>query len=259
MKKLVKKLFSLSLTKKQQDLIAFRLRKNKALISGQNNSIRYSDAQLANTSIQIDGNNNEIIFGPGSVIRNIEIRMHGSNHKLLIGRNCKINGGEIVFNDKKGTIYIGDETFINRANFYCRESSPIYLGPQCMLAWDIEIYSGDSHPIYEIESDRRVNPAEEVSIGSKVWIGSHVQILKGVSIGNCSVIGTRSVVTRNISSHCIAAGIPAAVVRKGTYWKESPHHDKPGILGNEISPSLTITDGIDIYAYKHEINKHGRN
>lgn len=53
----------------------------------------------------------------------------------------------------------------------------------------------------------------EVSIGNNVWIGDKVSILAGVHIGNNAIIGANSVVTKDIPDNCIAAGIPAKVIK----------------------------------------------
>ncbi len=52
-----------------------------------------------------------------------------------------------------------------------------------------------------------------VKIGNNVWLGSEVTILKGVTIGDNAVIGAKSLVTKNIPANCIAAGVPAKVIR----------------------------------------------
>jgi acetyltransferase-like isoleucine patch superfamily enzyme len=53
-----------------------------------------------------------------------------------------------------------------------------------------------------------------IHIGNNVWIGDKVSILPGVHIGENSIIGANSLVTRDIPRNCIAAGIPATVIRK---------------------------------------------
>jgi maltose O-acetyltransferase len=59
-----------------------------------------------------------------------------------------------------------------------------------------------------------VGTIKPVSIGNNVWIGSRVMILKGASIGDNSVIAAMSVVTSAIPANCVAAGVPAKVIRK---------------------------------------------
>ena len=88
-----------------------------------------------------------------------------------------------------------------------------------MLAKNIEIRTGDSHCIFDTITGQKINPAKNVILQSHVWVGAHVKILKGVTISSNSVIGTSSVVTNNIPANCIAAGIPAKVIKTGTNWK----------------------------------------
>ena len=60
----------------------------------------------------------------------------------------------------------------------------------------------------------RQEPSKPVIIRDKVWIGEHVCILPGVTIGEGSIIGAMSVVNKNIPPHSIAAGSPAKVIKK---------------------------------------------
>jgi acetyltransferase-like isoleucine patch superfamily enzyme len=55
--------------------------------------------------------------------------------------------------------------------------------------------------------------SQPTAIGDRVWIGANVSILKGVNIGNQSVIGAGSVVTRNIPPGVVAVGVPAKVMK----------------------------------------------
>nr|WP_268998954.1 DapH/DapD/GlmU-related protein [Leptospira interrogans] len=54
---------------------------------------------------------------------------------------------------------------------------------------------------------------DDVVIGNNVWLGSQVIVLKGVKIGDNSVIGAGSVVTKSIPENCLAAGNPAKPIR----------------------------------------------
>jgi acetyltransferase-like isoleucine patch superfamily enzyme len=53
-----------------------------------------------------------------------------------------------------------------------------------------------------------------IIIGNNVWIGSNSTILPGVVIGDNSIIGAGSVVTKNVPSNVIVAGVPAKVIKK---------------------------------------------
>ncbi|MBV9758771.1 MAG: hypothetical protein JO047_17135 [Alphaproteobacteria bacterium] len=75
------------------------------------------------------------------------------------------------------------------------------------------------HSILDAASGTRVNPARDVSLGDRVWVGQRSMILKGVTIGHDAIIGAGAVVTRSVPAHCIAAGNPARVVRRGVRWR----------------------------------------
>lgn len=89
----------------------------------------------------------------------------------------------------------------------------IRIGERCLIGDSVSIYDCDFH---ELDPLRRMEggPVEPVSVGNNVWIGSRAIILRGVTIGDNSVIGAGSLVTRNVPPDCVAAGIPAKVIRE---------------------------------------------
>ena len=89
----------------------------------------------------------------------------------------------------------------------------------------IEFRTGDSHSIIDVVSKKRINYAQDVIIGNHVWIGAHSKILKGVTIGDNSIIGTNSLVTKNILKNSIAAGIPAKVLKSNVDWLRARIYD----------------------------------
>ena len=58
-----------------------------------------------------------------------------------------------------------------------------------------------------------------IKIGNHVWIGQGATILKGVTIGNNSIIAAGAIVTKDIPANCIAAGVPARVIKEDVNWK----------------------------------------
>ena len=69
------------------------------------------------------------------------------------------------------------------------------------------------------EHGEKVNPAKDVTIGDRVWIGYGATILKGSVIENDSIIGTQSVVTgKHIPEGSIAAGNPVKILKQGFHW-----------------------------------------
>ena len=90
------------------------------------------------------------------------------------------------------------------------------------MAKDVVIRTTDGHVIYNRYDRKRINAASDVIIGDHVWIADRSVILKGVRIGNSSVIALGSIVTKNVPSNVIVAGSPAKVVRRDIVWEHNP-------------------------------------
>ena len=88
----------------------------------------------------------------------------------------------------------------------------ITVGDRCQVGDQVAIYDCDFHEVNPDTRNRSHGRTSPVCIGSNVWLGSRVMILKGVTIGDNSVIGAMSLVTRSIPENCVAAGHPAKVI-----------------------------------------------
>ena len=81
-----------------------------------------------------------------------------------------------------------------------------------MLANGAYITDSDWHTIYDrTVRDERATP---VTIGDNVWLGDHATVLKGVTIGENSVVAARAVVTKDVPANVVVAGNPAKVVKE---------------------------------------------
>lgn len=197
----------------------YLIMKNSKKIKGKQNLIKHSEALLSNVKFDIVGDNNKIFVEKGTKLTNLKIYVRGSGHQLIIKSNCVIKSGCLWFEDTDCEIIIGEGTSIEGAHIAVTEpNSKIELGKKCMLSYDIDIRSGDSHSIIDNQTNKRINYAKNIYIKDHVWIGAHVQILKGVTIGENSIIGIRSLVTKDISNNCIAAGIPAKPLKSNVTW-----------------------------------------
>jgi len=187
-------------------------------IQGLNNKIVNLGA-LNKVVFDIIGNDNNIEIGNNTIIKSTLIYIRGNHHKLIIEGECYMGGGELWIEDSNCSLIIHEHTTIERAHLAVTEPfSVLEIHKDCMLARYVEIRTGDSHSIIELETGKRINKAASVYLGEHVWIGAHSKILKGVSISNNSVIGTASVVTTDIPAYSVAAGIPAKVIRSGIDW-----------------------------------------
>jgi maltose O-acetyltransferase len=127
----------------------------------------------------------------------------------------RAGSGEIMLQARtpEAEIIIGQDTMFNNNTVLCAVQS-IRVGNRCRIGDFVTIVDADFHEINPDTRDRSVGPVKPVSIGNNVWIGSRVMVLKGASIGNNSVIGAMSLVTSSIPANCVAAGVPAKVIRQ---------------------------------------------
>lgn len=147
---------------------------------------------------------------PESVIRiGNNVRLISNYSRTLSNTKCKIRA---FFGSR---ITIGDNVGLNGASVTCRTTS-IEIGDGTIIASNVIIVDSDFHGSWPPEN-RTHNMGFEndraVKIGKNVWIGMNVLILKGVSIGDNSVIAAGSVVARDIPSDVIAGGVPARVLK----------------------------------------------
>lgn len=111
-------------------------------------------------------------------------------------------------------ITLGNDLYIN---FGCTllDCGQITIGNNTLLGPNVSMYSAN----HSLDAEERIAGAlipEPITIGNRVWIGGGTTILSGVTIGDDSVIGAGSVVTRDIPAGVVAAGNPCKVIRKIT-------------------------------------------
>ena len=187
-------------------------------ITGKRNQV-VNEGVLINIKYDIIGNDNKIIVGKDAYVTDTTFYLRGDRHEIWIGADCKYYGGSIWLEDSDCRVYIGEKTTVMDAHLCAQENkSIIRLGKDCMLSNNIIIRTSDSHSIIDNDTKHRINPAQNINIGDHVWIGAWARILKGTTIGNNSVIAIGSIVTSKVESNCIAAGIPAKVVKENIDW-----------------------------------------
>lgn len=114
------------------------------------------------------------------------------------------------YTDCGKNIHVGARTFFNSGCKF-QDQGGIYIGDDVLLGHNVVITTLN----HLVDPDQRSGMIpKSVKIGNKVWVGSNAIILPGVSIGDNSIIGAGSVVTKDIPANCIAVGNPARVIKR---------------------------------------------
>jgi maltose O-acetyltransferase len=111
-----------------------------------------------------------------------------------------------------GRLEIGHHCFINYGSSIAA-TQLVQIGSYCTIGTHVIIMDNQFHRLEPQRRNERPDPAP-VIIADNVWLGGRVIVLPGVSIGANSVIGAGSIVTKDIPADCVAAGVPARVIRR---------------------------------------------
>lgn len=130
---------------------------------------------------------------------------------------------------------IGDDVFINHG-CYLMDGGGITIGSHCFLGPNCGLYTAN-HPLLVQERNAGYELASPIHIEDNVWIGADVTILPGVTIGKGSVIGAKSLVTRDIPAGMLAVGSPCRPLRVIT------QEDSIAALLQEDASALQTGDG----------------
>ena len=132
--------------------------------------------------------------------------------EIRFGRFCWIGDGTKI-RSHEGVVEIGAKTVFGQE---CTISAyrRVRIGEQCVIA-DRAMFIDFDHGVVEVERPIREQGIykRDVHVGHNCWIGYGACILRGVTVGDNSVIGTSSVVTKDLPANAVAAGLPARVLR----------------------------------------------
>jgi acetyltransferase-like isoleucine patch superfamily enzyme len=136
------------------------------------------------------------------------------NLNLELGDNVTIMrttlGASTVFD--KPVLKVGNNTSIGYGTVIS-VAQEVSIGDNTLIAPNCLIMDNDDHPINPsnrlLRKAVRKEDVQPVKIGRNVWIGSYSAILKGVTIGDNSIIATHSVITKDVMPNCVYAGYPA--------------------------------------------------
>lgn len=158
---------------------------------------------------EIKGRANLVNLGRCKIGRNFLVRSGFTNNPT------GLYGSEFVLIIEAGAkVIIGNDVGISNSTIYCRQS--ITIGNGVLIGTDCKIYDTDFHSIHHADRatrPERLGKCAPVSIGNDVFIGTGTIILKGVTVGDRSVIGAGSLVSSSVPADELWAGNPAKKIR----------------------------------------------
>ena len=170
-----------------------------------------------------------VVFGDGfycesaQVFRHLKSKAPGA---VVFGNHVSVYGGCSFSVGANGRCSVGDFTLLNGALVMAEER--IEIGSHCLISWNVGIADSDFHPLAPAQriidshalapffKDRPPRPeirTAPVIISDNVWIGMNAVILKGVTIGENSVVAAGAVVTKSVPANVVVAGNPAVITK----------------------------------------------
>ncbi len=121
--------------------------------------------------------------------------------------------GYIDVRRKNSAIKFDNNVSLNNDFIIISEGEGIEIGENTLIGLNVEITDSDFHVLHPERRKGGMPRTAKVTIGKNVFIGSNVKILKGVTIGDNSVIANSSIVTKLIPENVIAGGYPCKVIK----------------------------------------------
>jgi acetyltransferase-like isoleucine patch superfamily enzyme len=145
---------------------------------------------------------------------------------VRMGRGASTYLGTMFDLGPRGKVSLGDYSLVHGARFICDES--VEIGDYALVSWNVVFMDsyrvptdvGERRRELEQAAARRPRflgadvPARPIRVGQNVWIGFDACILPGVTIGDGSIVGARSVVRDSVDPYTVVAGNPARVIRR---------------------------------------------
>ena len=168
-------------------------------------------------------------FGDGfycettQIFRSTKTRRPGA---IVLGNHVSCYAGCSFAIGPNGRCKVGDFTLLNGALIMAEDC--IEIGSHCMISWNVGLADSDFHPLepalrlidaealapfYKDRPGRPNLQTAPVIIADNVWIGMNATVLKGVTIGENSVVAAGAVVTKSVPPNTVVAGNPAVVVK----------------------------------------------
>jgi len=163
-----------------------------------------------------------VTAGKNTCIKSLRSLVSARSKGIRFGSECIINC-QFAIDREKATISIGDRCYVGKSNIVSALS--VVIEDDVIISWGVTIVDHNSHAL---SVEHRLNDVRDWHSGGKdwshveslpvliqrgAWVGFNAIILKGVTIGEGSIVGAGSVVTKDVKPQTIVAGNPAKLIR----------------------------------------------
>jgi acetyltransferase-like isoleucine patch superfamily enzyme len=131
--------------------------------------------------------------------------------RVIVGGGVEIGAGTSLTALSGALLTVGERSFIS-GGCTIAASRHVSIGAESMIAELVSIRDHDHDPTYPPRTGHTLQG--DVHIGARVWLGAKVTVIRGVVIGDDTVIGANALVNRALPSAALAVGVPAIVVRE---------------------------------------------
>jgi acetyltransferase-like isoleucine patch superfamily enzyme len=172
----------------------------------------------------------------------VHVEIIGTGH-IAHGNSVRIGAFSRLYVDGTGSLFLGDYVGLGRdvhiqtssnvrigartgVNDGARINGSVEIGRCCAIGPNLNVSSGlhlfrSAEPWKLIAVQERENALEDrpVTIGDDCWIGTHVAIMRGITIGRGAVVGANAVVTKDVAPYTVVAGVPARQISERMAFK----------------------------------------
>ncbi len=169
----------------------------------------------------VKGQNNVIKIHLPLLIRNkLDIFVYAADTFLEINQDVEIGNLAIALVEgQKHVLRIGQKTTFGGVEIVQHGNTECYIGEDCMFSKDVIIRVVDGHTILDCHNNVINSPKHPLTIGRHCWIGVGSVLLKNVVLPDYTIIGSRSVVSKEFNEpHTIIAGVPAKIIKRNVNW-----------------------------------------
>lgn len=158
-----------------------------------------------------------------------EVFGHSGSAVISIGERCRFTDAlfRLYVSPFETAVVINDDcSFETHFEAHANVGKRIVLGKDCMISHEVQLWAGDGHPIFDVNTGANINSdylhsspqKNSLVLGNHVWVGYRAFIMHGTNVGSGSIIGAGCVVKGIFSNNCAIGGNPAKMLRSDCAW-----------------------------------------